>query len=687
MVRFLFSAVFAVVLGLSVSAYGQEEDAGRIAHDPGDALLDILYSQRQFAEPRLSPDGRRLFYIYRPEIDTDLYHLVVRDLETGQSRAVVIGDYEPSWGMWASNERILVSTPVRVYLQRSRTDNYILAERVISLSATLEGSPVVLFNEENRSVTRDNWSLSTVVDIIPDDPSHVLMPAARNGHYHLWRVNIETGYAELYERGRRSTIAWGAYDGVAVIRFDVSRFGRRIRIFTRPDADTRWSRTAEIRLGDRADSEERDWEPAGPSDNPGEILVRARPEGTEFLGIYRYNLQTGEYVEPVAVRDDYDISIAFSHGFTGEFLGYGYVADRRLYQLENEELQAHYEGLLRFFGNQIEVYPVSVGGDRMILRVAGPTELDTIYLYDFEASSIDPLFPLWPSMLELETRPVERRSYTARDGLEIESFMTWPEAGPGEHTPLLVMPHGGPEARDRLTFDDVAQYFAVQGYAVLQPNFRGSSGYGRSFLEAGYRNWGRAMQDDITDGVRDLIENGQVDPERICIVGFSYGAYAALAGAAYTPDLYQCAVGGGGVYDLEAFIEARGEDNEELREYWVEQIGDPDNASDLAEIRSVSPALSAEAITIPVLLLHGDQDRLVPVEQSRAMANALEAAGVPHVYVEESEGRHNWGRGEDNYRVALRNIEHFIADAMDGQLDSFQAEQPVPYSQRERDED
>jgi len=687
MVRVLFGAVVAVVLGLSGPAFGQDEDTGVEAHDPGDALLDILYSQRQFAEPRLSPDGQRLFYIYRPEIDTDEYHLVVRDLESGQSRAVVIGEFEPSWGMWASNERILVNTPVRVYLQRSASDNYILAERVISLSATLEGAPVVLFNEDNRSVTRDNWSLSTVVDIVPDDPTHVLMPAARNGHYHLWRVNIETGFAEVYERGRRSTIAWGAYDGVALVRFDISRFGRRIRVFTRPDADTRWSRTAEIRLGDRADTEERDWEPAGRSENPGEIFVRARPEGTEFLGIYRYNLETGEYIEPVALRDDYDISIAFSHSFTGEFLGYGYVADRRLYQFEDEELQAHYEGLLRFFGDQIEVYPVSVGGDRTILRVAGPTELDTIYLYDFEESSIEPLYALWPSMLELETRPVERRLYAARDGLEIESFITWPESGPGENTPLLVMPHGGPEARDRLTFDRVAQYFAVQGYAVLQPNFRGSSGYGRSFIEAGHRNWGGAMQDDITDGVQHLIESGQVDPERICIVGFSYGAYAALAGAAYTPDLYQCAVGGGGAYDLAAFIEARGEDNDELREYWVEQIGDPDNAADLTAIRAVSPAFSAEAIAIPVLLLHGDQDRLVPVEQSQIMARALEAAGVPHVYVEEPEGRHDWGRGERNFRLALRNIEHFIADAIDGRLDSFQAEQPIPYSQRHKPED
>ncbi len=223
--------------------------------------------------------------------------------------------------------------------------------------------------------------------------------------------------------------------------------------------------------------------------------------------------------------------------------------------------------------------------------------------------------------------------------------------------PFVVLPHGGPHARDFLRFDWLAQLMTSQGYGVLQMNFRGSTGYGADFFEAGKKQWGQAMQDDITDGTHWLIAQGLADPERICIAGASYGGYAALMGVAKEPELYQCAVSLNGVADLPSLLSSK-------RRYvggtfYTRFIGHL--WRDRQALRANSPARRADEIVAPVLLVHGEDDRVVNKRQSRKMRDALKTAKVDHQFVELPEGDHYLSR-EANRQAFAKVATEFLAE-------------------------
>mgnify|MGYP003139019710 FL=1 len=254
-------------------------------------------------------------------------------------------------------------------------------------------------------------------------------------------------------------------------------------------------------------------------------------------------------------------------------------------------------------------------------------------------------------------------NYKARDGLNIPSILTWP-AGVDIETasklPLVVMPHGGPESYDAVGFDWMAQYFANRGYLVLQPNFRGSSGYGTEHRILGKGEWGGKMQDDITDGVQTLVEQGLADPTRVCIVGASYGGYAALAGGAFTPDLYKCVVAVAPVSGIRPLLVDVKWDNGRKHwalDYWQENIGDLDEERE--KLDAISPARAADKFTAPVLLIHGNDDTIVPIKQSEIMERALEKAGKDVTFL-ELEGEDHWMSDGDTRIDALRAMAIFI---------------------------
>ena len=254
-------------------------------------------------------------------------------------------------------------------------------------------------------------------------------------------------------------------------------------------------------------------------------------------------------------------------------------------------------------------------------------------------------------------------SYPARDGLNIPAILTLP-AGVGSadlaNLPMVVMPHGGPSSYDGVTFDWMAQYFANRGYLVLQPNFRGSDGYGRSFLHAGYGQWGAKMQDDVSDGVAAMIAEGLVDPARVCIVGASYGGYSALAGGAFTPDLYRCVVAVAPVSDLRKMISDVSSDlgsRHWVVDYWKDLMGDP--KSPTVDIDAISPANSAAAFKAPVLLIHGKNDTVVPFSQSEVMQRALEKAGKPVQFI-RLDGEDHWLSEGDTRIQTLRAMADFV---------------------------
>jgi dipeptidyl aminopeptidase/acylaminoacyl peptidase len=256
-----------------------------------------------------------------------------------------------------------------------------------------------------------------------------------------------------------------------------------------------------------------------------------------------------------------------------------------------------------------------------------------------------------------KTQPVY---YKARDGLDISGYLTLPPnlAG-GSKPPLIVYVHGGPEMRAREEFNPVVQFLATRGYAVFQPNFRGSSGYGRAFADAGKRQFGKAMQTDVADGVQYVAGLGAADTSRMCIMGESYGGYAALMGVIQFPGLYQCAISASGPTDLFRFVkwerEEEGSDSESYQ-YWVKQMGDPKR--DEAEMKAISPVNNVAAIKAPVMLIHGTRDDTVPYEQAELMQKALQVAGKDMTFVELRNEGHS--PGPVGLQTYLRSVETFL---------------------------
>lgn len=248
--------------------------------------------------------------------------------------------------------------------------------------------------------------------------------------------------------------------------------------------------------------------------------------------------------------------------------------------------------------------------------------------------------------------PVSTVNFSARDGTPIEAVLTLPRGREAKNLPFIVMPHGGPFARDDESFDWWAQYLAEQGYAVIQPNYRGSSGYGRDFSKLGEGQWGLKMQDDLNDALAWAAKQGIADPKRACMVGASYGGYAAMRAAQRDGSLYRCAISYAGVSDLGAMTRYDGQFLfGDVRKKWLRK-----QAPDFKE---VSPRFGASSFSAPILIAHGVEDKRVPVKQSRLMVSELKKAGKPHEYLEQSEGDHHFSRGQDRLQF-LKAMKAFL---------------------------
>lgn len=319
-------------------------------------------------------------------------------------------------------------------------------------------------------------------------------------------------------------------------------------------------------------------------------------------------------------------------------------------------------GLKKSFGAEwVSLQGRSSDNQRVVVRVDGASRPPVFHFVDYGEKRADIINEAYPKLANTKLGTVREFKYEARDKYALVAYLTVPAELPEKNLPLIVLPHGGPLLRDGTDFDWWAQFLASRGYAVIQPQFRGSSGFGEAHALAGNNQWGLIMQDDVTDVVRALTSQGIADPKRVCIVGASYGGYAALAGAAFTPEMYACAVSVSGVSDLPAFIGhvtrlANNDDESTTVDLWKDRIGlvtDP-------QVGGKSPARAPLGFRAPVLLIHGAQDSVVPIEQSQVMARALKEAGKPFEFVELPGEDHWLSQSETRIRM-LTEIEKFLA--------------------------
>lgn len=606
----------------------------------------------------LSPSGRYLAFVQagqtRGEITPD--RLIVLDLETEGARPTArsLGSARVISLQWASEDRILIRATADV-------EDRIAGERIIAMGR--EGGDAVVLFEETGRVGASNFSASLISAMLLDDPEHVIMPAWLGRRLSLWKVNIYTGETEWLEQGGNWTLAWYTNaEGDAVVRVDTSIGLSTLEYFVRRADGSGWTKVHEVErqvLMEQNDT----WAWVGDSPEQDKIFVLATPEGEDRTGVYEFDLRTGTYGDLVYQHDDVDVwSVSRDPGSLLP-VAFHTIVDRYETEFVDTDLHEHFGAVADYFGGEVNVFFQGMAGPLMVLEVSGPQEPGAFYLYNFEQTQIIPLANLFPQFQDVELAPVEVVHYTSRDGLELRGYLTLPPNPAGEQMPLIVMPHGGPEARDWYRFDPWTQLLASRGYAVFQPNFRGSEGFGKAFIEAGYRQWSNGMVNDVDDGVQALIDQGRVDADRMCVVGASYGGYSALVSAMRTPDRYSCVVSIAGISDLPEFIRYWRDAHNNTYEYLQRAVGHPSRQEEILE--AASPAHNASVITAPILLIHGEDDYNVPVEQSEIMERAMRRAGRDVQYVEFEEVDHYFQETDDEaYMLSL--VEQFLATHLGG---------------------
>ncbi|MFZ2030134.1 MAG: S9 family peptidase [Vitreimonas sp.] len=609
----------------------------------------------------LSPNGR--------------YVAVLR--QTDQARSIIIFDWRANqavtlessrfdqflfieWVAWKSDDRLLFSLHQRAYWRgRPHADSTQDVTRVYAVNR--DGSQLKqMFEGQLRQLASDAvpW---TLVDIERQDPAHVLLSTWGAYGFSLFNVDVNSGHADEVERMQwRSAQIFVDGQGNPVMRAEWLPSDSGVRYFRRAPGARNWVQAYEVRRASVAQN--RDFTPLSAGPGAGQIYVAARPSGQEYQSLYLYNTATGELGDPVFQSDHADAEVvAVDPNDHSVLFGCGELQRWRCRAVD-PHMQRHIDALSAYFQDLADFTVIDVSSDKKVwlLYVNGPSLPGTYYLYDLDAARVQPVGSEYPQLPRASLASSQVIHYHARDNADLWGYLTAPRTA-GPH-PLIVLPHGGPEARDSFAYDFFAQYFVLRGYAVFQPNFRGSEGSGRSFAEAGHHQWGRRMQDDVTDGVQHLIDTGVVDRNRMCIVGASYGGYVALAGAAFTPTLYKCAVSIAGVSDLLEMLNQERIDSGHGSvgyAYWVNLIGDPNVAHD--ELATVSPARHASAVQIPILLIHGNEDGTVPIRQSELMRDALQAAGKHVEYIRIEQEAHLWSNWtpEDRLRL-LQETERFI---------------------------
>jgi dipeptidyl aminopeptidase/acylaminoacyl peptidase len=351
----------------------------------------------------------------------------------------------------------------------------------------------------------------------------------------------------------------------------------------------------------------------------------------------------------VLLEDD-SVSALLTDPVGGLLRGYDPAGDLTRSVAFDPALQARLVRVGKAFpGQSLRLESWSDDLSRLLFHASGGTESGVWWLIDLKDNKAEELGWDYPDIGAEQVGPTRVATWKAADGLEISGILTLPVGREAKGLPVVVMPHGGPASRDTLDFDWMAQAFASRGYAVLQPNFRGSTGYGQAFVAAGYGEWGGKMQTDVSDGLKFLAAQGVVDPKRACVVGGSYGGYVALAGVTLQQGLYRCAVSYAGVSDLTALWKQKarrsGGGNSAQGRDFLSTIG---SGSDL---KARSPIAFADRADAPVLLMHGTDDTVVDFEQSATMEKALKAAGKP-VQLVRLPGEDHW-RSRPETRAAL----------------------------------
>jgi len=593
-------------------------------------------------EAAISPDGKRVAILGGP---ADERRVSIGVIDTATMPTMKLGAVETVGLTWAGDGYVIARTAA--WDKVSDLVSYRI-ERNLSISTDAKPVAYIL----RGAVGIGMMTNQPVIGIVKGPPAKVVIEGAGE----IWRADVATGKGVIQETGSAThgTYAWGLdSEGVARVRLDADNHD--IWVMARPKGASGWKAI---------------W--TGPYDENSPKIYYGYSEPDQAVYLYQEKDGVGRLVlRPLAGGPDTPIGPPVKDGTFGTvwdenlhaIVGLSHMQDRESFAWLDPAIGRTHQALAKLFPRQdVTLENWSADRQRFVVRITSPADPPVWYLYDEPRKELSLVGEEYPELKGVRLGETRWIKYKARDGLEIPAYLTLPpeSAGAGSaKPPLIVLPHGGPGIRDDYSFDFLTQFLASRGYAVLRPQFRGSAGFGADFEKAGFGEWGGKMQTDLMDGVAFLADSGAIAPGRVCIVGASFGGYAALAAATLHPEAYRCSASFAGISDLGVLL------GEEMGAYGpgaapAEALRRLLGKAPKALLDSTSPARVAGKAAIPILLIHGERDTVVPIEQSQRMLRALKAAGKPVEMVTLPEENHYLTRAATRIQM-LQAIEVFLA--------------------------
>jgi dipeptidyl aminopeptidase/acylaminoacyl peptidase len=641
--RKLFPAAIIFVLAVTGCA-------SQLSQIPPLIPREVLFGNPAKKDPQISPDGKHLSYLAPDKKNVlqiwlgTLSGQKVRQLTAEEKRGV-------QHYTWAYDNRHLIFAR-----ETNGDENW----QIIALD---------IESGQARNLTPYKGVRSLVVGMAPGYPEAILvaMNLRNRRFFDVYRIQLQNGETQMVNRNGGAQFWWSA-DSDLNVRIAAAFAGTIVR--DRPGEAWRVARK---------------WHPAehgrylGLSADGRTFFMSGAHKG-ELGALLAVDLSSGE--ETVVASDGkYDVEDALVHPTTRELQAVAFYRDRLEWRVLDESVAADFEICAKLRSGDFSLLhppyesPIifSSGLGRRDLQNrrwivsyhsdAGPTHH---YVYDRTSKKASFLFSEQSPLENFALAKMRPISYRSRDDLEIHGYLTLPQGVPAKQLPTVLYVHGGPHLRDRWGFHQTIQWLANRGYAVLQVNYRGSTGYGRNFVLAGYKEWGGKMHDDLIDGVNWLVQEGIADPRKVAIMGGSYGGYSALAGLTLTPDVFVAGVSSVGISNLISH-------HDNYPPYWSKarfrvRVGDPKKDEDL--LKSRSPLFHVDRIKAPLLIVHGANDVRVKSSESEQMVAAMREANKPVEYIlYEDEGHRQWRPENKSHFYA--KAEEFLAKYLGGRFEPF----------------
>lgn len=614
---------------------------------------EIFFGNPEYAGAQISPDGNFISFIKPYKGTMNIWVKGIKE-PFDAARPVTADTSRPIRNyFWSLDSRFIL------YVQDKGGDENFNVYAVSPTEKPSEGSDV----PSARNLT-DASGIRALIYALPEtDPDAIYVGLnIRDKAWHdLYKIKISTGERTLIRENR---------DRYQSMIFD-NKDRLRLAVRSAQNGDTEILRISDDGTATKIYSCDA-FETCSPirfhKDNK-RVYIQTNKGDSDLIELALMDAETGAVTK---VEKDplgkVDLGAVSFSEISKEIVATTYVDDKPRVYFKDKDFERIYNTIKNRLGDrEINFQSSTRDESKWIVSTTSDTDPGTVWLFDRKSGNLQTLYQIREKLNRSVLSPMKVIRYKSSDGLEIPAYLTIPKGSDGKNLPLVVFPHGGPWARDYWGYSTYAQFLANRGYAVLQPNFRGSTGYGKKFLNAGNNEWGQKMQDDITWGVRYLVEQGIADPKRVGIMGGSYGGYATLAGVTFTPDLYSAAVAIVAPSNLKTLLESIPPYWEAVRVVFYKRMGNPNTPEGLEQMRRQSPLSYADRIKTPLMVVQGANDPRVNKRESDQIVAALASRNYPVEYLVAPDEGHGFARPVNNMAM-IAAAERFLAKHLGGRF-------------------